>query len=254
MSDENTIHVMEKKIFFLYPSKTMISGVIEELVQQEYEVYIIHDHKKLRNILKKCPDAIVFVNIDEGLSPQNWETWICGIMQDPGTAKVRIGVLTAVENEAAERKYTSQVCVPCGFTVVKSDFLPAAGKLYALLQSLNARGRRKYIRVNMEDIIVSINIPHNGGFIEGVVKDLSVIGLSCFFNPDPELEKNSLCQNIQVKLGSTLLKAEGIVFGSRADESVKVYVFLFTQRTDPNMRARIRRFNQSVLQSHLDAF
>jgi hypothetical protein len=252
MNEENAVDVMGRKIFFLYPSQ-VVNNVIEELIQQEYEVYIVRNHEKMQNVLKKFPESIVFVNIDDGMSEKNWDAWICGVMRDPLTAKVGIGVLTAVPNETLERKYINKVHLQCGFTVVRTDFMPAIRKLYVMLQSVNARGRRKYIRVNTEnETMTVVNIPHNGRFIEGSIKDISVVGLSCTFNDDPGLEKNSLCQNMQIKLGSALLKAEAIVFGSREDEFAKVYVFLFTQRTDPDMRARIRKFNQSILQSRMD--
>jgi hypothetical protein len=253
MSTDNASDIVGKKIFFLYPSGVMLNGVAEELIQQEYEVYITRNHEKLRNAFKQFPDSIVFVNIDEGIPEKEWEAWIRGIMKEPATVKVEIGILTATANEALERKYINSIQIQCGFTVVRTDFMPAIRKLYAILQSINARGRRKYIRVNTEEEpLVEINIPHHNLFIKGTIKDISVVGLSCFFTEDPELEKNSLCQNMQLKLGSMILKAEGIVFGSRAEESVRIYVFLFTQRTDPDVRTKIRKFNQSALQSKMD--
>jgi hypothetical protein len=253
MINNDASDIVGKKIFFLYPSGVIQNGLAEELIQQEYEVYMVKDHEKLRNILKQNPESIVFVNIDDGIPEKDWEVWIRGLMKDPPTVKISIGILTATANEVLERKYLNNVQIQCGFTVVRTDFMPAVRKIYAILQSVNARGRRKYIRVNMEsESLAVLNIPHHGMFIKGVIKDISVVGLSCFFIEDPELEKNSLCQDMQIRLGSMILKAEGIVFGSRAEGNAKVYVFLFTQRTDPDMRTRIRKFNQSVLQSQLD--
>jgi hypothetical protein len=49
-----------------------------------------------------------------------------------------------------------------------------------------------------------------------------------------------------------LLKAEGIVFGSRMDGLEKIYVILFTQRIDPDVRIKIRRYIQSNLQAKMD--
>jgi hypothetical protein len=45
---------------------------------------------------------------------------------------------------------------------------------------------------------------------------------------------------------------EGIVFGSRMDGSARIYVILFTQRIDPDVRARIRKFIQQNLQARMD--
>jgi hypothetical protein len=80
-----------------------------------------------------------------------------------------------------------------------------------------------------------------------------VVGLSCTFAEDPELAKNTLVQNIQVKLQSTLLKMEGIVFGSRPDGASKIYVILFTQRIDPDTRSKIRTYIQHNYQTKMDA-
>jgi hypothetical protein len=255
MINESASDIAGKKIFFLYPSGVMQNGVAEELVQQEYEVYISKAHEKLKNALKQFPESIVLINIDDGMPEKDWEVWIRGIMKDPQMAKVGIGILSAAANETLERKYINAVGIQCGYTVVRTDFMPAIRKLYAILQSVNARGRRKYIRVNTEnESLAVLNIPHHSMFIKGIIKDISVVGLSCIFAVDPGLEKNSLCQDMQIKLGSIILKVEGIVFGSRQEMETKVYVFLFTQRTDPGVRTKIRKFNQAVLQSQMDAF
>jgi hypothetical protein len=99
----------------------------------------------------------------------------------------------------------------------------------------------------------TVNFPLNGTFVNGIIKDISVVGFSCAFKEDPGLAKNSLFQDIQIKLQSMLLKAEGIIFGSRMDGETKIYVVLFTQRTDPNVKTRIRKFIQSSLQAKMDA-
>jgi hypothetical protein len=96
-------------------------------------------------------------------------------------------------------------------------------------------------------------LPYNGDFRKGVIKDISVVGLSCFFYEAPNIDKNSLISDIQVKLQSMLLKVEGIVFGSRMDGLVKIYVIIFTQRTDPDVRVKIRKFIQASLQAKMDA-
>jgi hypothetical protein len=50
-----------------------------------------------------------------------------------------------------------------------------------------------------------------------------------------------------------LLKVEAVVLGSRTDSSgEKVYVLLFTQRIDPDVRVKIRVYVQHNLQSKMD--
>ena len=92
----------------------------------------------------------------------------------------------------------------------------------------------------------------NGTFLNGKIKDISVVGFSCTFDEDPNLVKNSLFSDIQIRLQTQLLKTEGIIFGSRMDGDGKTYVILFTQRMDPDVKTRIRKYIQINLQGKMD--
>ena len=250
---ENDSGSLGKKIFFLYPSVIIQNQVIAELAQEEFEVYTVKDEAKLKHALKKIPDSIVFACINEGMKESVWYEWIRGIMGSSEIAGVQIGVIASTNDDTVRRKYTEQLKVPCGYTVVKSDINTVTKQLINILGTVNAKGRRKYIRAMTDkETNTTVNLPINGTFVNGAIKDISVVGFSCIFADDPELKKNSLFPDIQIRLQSQLLKAEGIVFGSRMDEGQKNYVFLFTQRVDSDVRTRIRKYIQSNLQSKMD--
>jgi hypothetical protein len=252
-SDHNSPGLLVKKIFFLHPSTVIQNEVAAELVQQEYEVYIVRDHEALRRILKRYPDSIVFADIDERMSEKEWETWIRGVLNDSEIIRVGVGILSVNGDEVLQRKYINSVKVQCGYTILKADLKNSIKQVLDILKAVDAKGRRKYIRATTEnETLTTINFPLNGTFVNGTIKDISVVGLSCTFAEDPELSKNTLFQNIQVKLQSMLLKVEGIVFGSRMDGLTKIYVVLFTQRIDPEVRTKIRKYIQQNLQSKMD--
>ncbi|MDR2786268.1 MAG: PilZ domain-containing protein [Treponema sp.] len=246
--------MIERKVFFLNTSPFFQNEIGTELIHQEFEIYYTNEYANLTRILKKYPESIVFVNLDSLLPEKEWETWIRRILADPSTATIKFGVLADIYNEQVEKKYTETLKVPCGYTVVsKADPHKTLKQLSAWLVAMEARGRRKYIRATSEnDTQMTINIPHDGFYLKGVIKDISSVGISCVFQKDPELEKNALCKDMQIKLQTTILKTEGIVFGSRRDGLQKIYVFLFTQRVDPDARAKIRNFVQQVLQEKMN--
>jgi hypothetical protein len=253
MSEGND-DITGRKVFFLYPSALIQNQIAAELIQQEFEVYICKDHVKLRQVLKKYPGSIVFANINDGISEKEWEAWIRGVMGAPETAGVDIGIVCSGDNENLKRKYLIQVKIKCGYTVLKSDLNPAIKQILEILKAVDAKGRRKYIRATTDQgSTTTANFPINGTFIDGIIKDISVVGFSCVFKDDPGLTKNSLFQDIQIKLQTMLLKAEGIIFGSRTEGETKIYVVLFTQRIDPDVKTRIRTFIQSSLQSRMEA-
>jgi hypothetical protein len=252
MSEENSpSDIVGRKIFFLYPTASVQNQIISELVQQEYEVYIAKDHNRLSRSLKKYTDAIIFVNIDEHISEAEWEKWISGVLTALPT--IEIGVFSSSADEELKNKYIDKLKVRGGFLVSKTDMSKNAEKVFEILKIMNAKGRRKYLRATVEpDANASMNIPFEGDFINGSIKDISVVGIACAFEHDPSLTKNSLLKDIQIRLQSILIKAEAIVFGTREDAGEKNYVMLFTQRTDPEVRVKIRKYIQNNFQHKMD--
>jgi hypothetical protein len=252
MADGNNTEILGKKIFFIHPSALTQNEIVSELAQQEYEVYVIRDDGITAEILRRYPSSIVFASVDEVLQPKDWETLIRG-MAGGETKNVTVGVIVNTDTDNAKRFYLNTLKVSGGYVPLKPDTGKAIKNILEILKSVDAKGRRKYVRADTrDDPMASINISLNGGYVNGTIWDISVVGLSCVFQTDPELEKNSLFSDIQIKLQSSILKVEGIVFGSRMDGAEKVYVFVFTQKTDPVVRTKIRTYIQKNLQSKMD--
>jgi len=242
-----------KKVFFLYPTAVVQNRIIDELVQQEYEIYIARDKDTLRRVLRKYPDSIVFIDVNEKLSEKEWEVWVRAVMEAPDTKNVSIGIVTAYDDAAIKQKYLNILKIKCGYTVLRFELDKAIKQIYDALNSVDAKGRRKYIRANTsQEANTTLNLPLNGSYIKGQIKDISVVGLSCSIEGNPDLPKNALFNDIQVKLHTTLLKVEGVVLGSRMDGKDRIYVLIFSQRVDHDVRAKIRKFIQHNLQAKMD--
>jgi hypothetical protein len=244
--------IVGKKIFFLYPTVVVENRIIAELAQQEYEVYVAKNKDTIRRVLREHRGSIVFVDINEQMKETEWEAWITAVKNAPDTKETAVGIVTANDDEKIKRKYLLTIKV-CGYTVLKFDLDKAIVHLIEVLQNLNAKGRRKFIRVTTaKDSNTTLNLPYNGTFIKGQIKDISVVGMSCTLDGNPDIPKNTLFKDIQVKLQTALLKVEGIVFGTRTEGDEKIYVVLFTQRVDPDVRTKIRKYIQHNLQSKMD--
>jgi hypothetical protein len=243
-----------KKILFLYPTVAVQNKIISELVQQEYEVYIAKNKDTIRRVLRDHRGSIVFVDINEQLKEPEWEGWITAVKTAPDTKETAIGIVTSNDDEQIKRKYLLTIKV-CGYTVLKFDLDKAIVHLIEVLQTLDAKGRRKFIRATTtKDSNVTLNLPYNGRFINGLIRDISVVGMSCTLEGDPDIPKNTLIKDIQVKLQSSIIKIEGILFGTRSEGEgyEKTYVLLFTQRIDPDVRVKIRKYIQHNLQTKMD--
>jgi len=251
MTTLDTTAVWGRKIFFLYPSALVQNQIIGELAQAEFEVYYAKDHDKLRRMLEEFPDSIVFASISEGMKEAEWEIWIKSVMDDIG---IDVGILTADDHTELWSKYLDEVKVTCGYTLLKPDASLVVKQLTEILTRINAKGRRKYVRVltdNEEKITACF--PVKGKYIRGSVRGISAVGFSCQFDEDPELPQNALFPGVQIRLQTQLINAEGVVFGSRMEDEAKVYVILLSQRTSHDVHAKIRRFIQGFLQAKMDA-
>jgi hypothetical protein len=252
MADDNT-GIEGKKIFFFYPSTFTQNEIVSELAQQEYEVYVIKEEARLMKALHHYPASIVFASVEETLQAKDWEIIIRRIMSGETTKNALIGILVNSASDDIKRLYLASLKVPCGCVVVKPDIAKAIKLLQEILRAADAKGRRKFIRADTrDDPMATVNLSIEGKYVNGAIRDISVVGFSCIFENDPGLEKNSLFSDIQIKLQSSILKVEGIIFGSRVENGSKIYVVVFTQKTDPAARTKIRTYIQRNLQLKMD--
>jgi hypothetical protein len=250
MADET--NSLGRKVFFLHPSALLQNRIIDELAQEEFEVYVIKDAIKIKQALEFYPNSILIASISEAMKESAWIELITSIHENPLTGKVDIAFITSSGDEETMKKYKEMFDFNCGYIIVKSDIEKAIRQIVIVLNNVNAKGRRKFIRLVTDKDKTTVNLPINGVFKNGHIKDISIVGFSCVFDEDPALPKNGFFGDIQLRLQGQLLKVEGIVFGSRADENEKVYVFLFTKRVDGDIQSRIRKFIQANLQSKMD--
>jgi len=253
MLESDNTAFLGRKVFFLHPSPLIEHQVIEELAQEEFEVYAIKDEVKLRRLLKHYPGSIVFANISDKMKESAWEEWIVSVMTTSEITGLDVGIIAYTEDVNLRHKYIDQIKVSCGYTTMKADLPVVVKQLGNILDRVNAKGRRKHLRaVTSNEPNISVNLPINGTFVNGIIKDISAAGLSCYFADDPMLEKNHHYTDIQIRLKGQLLKMQGMVLGSRIQENEKVYVILFTQRTSSDALAKTREFIRSYLQSKME--
>jgi len=252
MNDSNT-EIMGRKVFFLHPSTFVHSNIIEPLIQQEFEVYMIKDETKILKILKKYPSSIVFACIDEVLTPKQWEEWILHLKGNQAINEVGLGIISNTNNDDVRQLYVNTFKVSCGFIPIKPDQDRAIKALIEILNSVQAKGRRKYVRTNTRgEAMTTINLPIKDHYVTGEIRDISVVGLSCTFSEKLSLDNNAVFHDIQVKLQSSLLKVEGILYGSRTEGIDTIYVFLFSKKTDSTIKAKIRLFIQKRIQTMME--
>jgi hypothetical protein len=252
--EEASFKLLGRKIFFLYPLPMIQNGVVDELIQREYEAYVARDRTALRKALAGFPGSMIFIDIDQIIPEKDWENWIREVMKAPDLEDIRIGILTANRNDVLQEKYTSIINLPCGYTMIHRDLKITVAQILNILNANEAKGRRKFLRaVTEKEGQTVVNFPTDNAFLSGTICDISSAGFSCFFPNDPGFSQNSSFANIQIKLRHTILNVEAVILGSRLEGKTRIYVALFNERTSPDTRVKIRKYIQANIQARMDA-
>lgn len=246
-----------KKVFFLNPPG-VLSDVASTLSAHEFEVYLVYNHKNLVRFLKKEPDAIVFVNIDEGMSESEWESWIRKLKGDPETASVGIGVVTLLGDPELSRKYLMDIGISCGFVTLKIGASKTADILLKTLEANEARGRRKFVRALCPAGTAEFSVPLRDYVSRGTIQDLSTAGMTAWFESGEELAVGTRLKDLQLTLRGARILLNGIVVGRRSGgDGLTVQVIMFepgslSEEKRDRMRSYIRRILQDEVNKRME--
>ena len=242
-----------RKVFFIYPHSVIQNELIQELVDREYEVYFINDHKKVESICEYYTSPILFINIDEGLEEEQWEKQIRSLMETTGTAHAKIGILTYNENTQLAQKYLMDLMVPCGFIKLKLGINDSTNIIIKTLEANEVKGKRKYIRTRCNPNEASLNVSINNNLHSGHVVDISSVGMAIIFDNDVEIKKNSYIKDIQLRLRGVLIRVSAVIVGYSDVEGKKtLYVLLFDKNVTTDIKSKLRSFISRTLQHEME--
>ena len=246
-----------KKVFFLNPPSVIKDEMVKKLIENEYEVYLLQDHRKALAICKIFPDSIVFINIDQNLKDSRWENWeeyIKNVMRDDKTKDVRIGILSYESDKELIEKYLMEIMVPCGFVRLSLGLKESTSIIMKALDANEAKSRRKYVRIRcVHPIRAVISFQKDNQTYSGKITDISSFGMSFVLDGGSAslLQNKEYIRDIQIRLQGKLSKVDGHVIGRR-EERQTVFVVIFGKDTRENGVERIHEFIYDCLQNEMD--
>jgi hypothetical protein len=242
-----------KKIFFLYPHSVIHGEVFDILIMNGYEAYSLWDYKRARSLLERFPDSIMFINIDERLTEQEWETYVRELQKDPKIPDCRLGILSYNTDPKLMEKYLMDMAIPCGYIQLKLGVQASTRIILDALAANEARGRRKFIRAFCEaDRNVTLNYRNDLGTFYGKLLDISSAGCAARMETSQEFAPNMKLENVQLKLRGHLVMLDAVLMGKRQGDP-RVWIILF----DPNNMRKddkmvIHHFIKETIQRYID--
>jgi hypothetical protein len=249
----NTDSLFGKKVFFVNPP-AVFSEVLPALIEAEYEIYTTTDHTKLGRYLRKNPDCLVFVNIDEGDDERVWRSWIRSVKDDEASAATRFGIITMMADDAKKQTYIMDIGLECGFIVVKIGAAKTTEILLRMLEANEAKGRRRYVRTFCPEDSADFTCKTNAGLIRGVLKDLSAAGMATGFSDGFAPGTGTRLKDLQLNLKGARVILSGVIVGGRDDDlkgPTRVIMFEPASLND-DKRSKLRSFVRKLLQSRMD--
>ena len=242
-----------KKVFFLYPHSVIQEDLVEHIVQNEFEVYLVNNHTRMIDILKKYPGSILFINIDTRMKEPEWEQYVRRIMSDSATGDIQIGILTYNEDKELAKKYLMDIMVTGGYIQLKLGLKESTKIILKTLIANEARGKRRFVRVTCSTNIVNeFNVGIHEKMYTGYIKDISSAGMACYFYESVDLPAKTPLERMQLKLKRRIVMVNGIIAGKRQEKDGTVYVILFTQYVSTDAKQKITTFVHKTLQAEMN--
>ncbi len=233
MSDSENPVGFSKKVFFLYPVG-VVKDISKDLIKNGFETHQIDDHEKLHPLLQKYPGSIVYINIYEIMDEQKWEHYIRGLIADESLSNINIGicVYNTNLNDELMNKYLMDVGITAGFINVFTSYKKSIDSIIKVLNALEARGKRKFIRVSplQNDLNTYIQTPLENTEVKGIIKDISVYCLLAEFN-ESCFTPNQILRRCVIKLKGVLLTCDMIVKGF-LQENPKTFILIFVHKNE----------------------
>ncbi|PKL23785.1 MAG: hypothetical protein CVV47_13315 [Spirochaetae bacterium HGW-Spirochaetae-3] len=242
-----------KKVFFLNPPP-VIGEVATALAEAEFEVYATRDHAKLARFLRKEPECLTFVNIDEGDDENVWRAWVKSIRDDEASRAAAFGVITMLDDEDKRGYYLMDLGIECGFIVVKIGAAKTTEILLRMLEANEARGRRRYVRAACPPDATDFSCATDEGVLRGWIRDLSSVGLSAVFVGCATPKAGSRLKDLQLNLKGVRVIVNGVVVGNTEVQGVgSISVLMFEPASvNDDKRIKLRAFIRKTLQATMD--
>ncbi len=251
MSDEYNPKEFGKKVIFLYPQSVIQEKLVTEIIKNEYEVYLLHDHAMNIRFIQKYNNSILFINIDDGLKEPEWEKYIKDIMNNENTKDVHIGILSYDENKELAQKYLMDIGVSCGFIKLKIGLKESTEIILKTLEVNEAKGQRKYVRVSCKEYKnASFNAKIEGDVHSGYITDISSVGMAITFDNAVSLKVKTLLSDIQLRLRGIICMVTGVVIAIRKGDT-NTYVIMFVKNMNAETKNKIYNFIYSILQESI---
>ena len=243
-----------KKIYFLNPQYSIHNHVIPLLRDMEYEVYIVDHYRTLKNILRKNPYSVCFINIDGQLSVYGWYIFADDFKDDEQLKEVTLGFISDRISAGEKEYFLKNLDLKAG--ILNSSGVPAkiAEKIADILEMNHAKGRRQYVRANcLFDKAATIFWTQNNLLHQLKLVDISIVGAALKIDPGhsdiPEV--NTVIRSATLKLGAKQFVIDFVIYAVHQRGDRQLMITLFVPDTVAGFKSAIQEYIYDIMQEEM---
>ena len=244
-----------RKVFFLNPPMSITSYVMDNLKEEQLEVYSIHDYKVAKQVLELYPDSICFIFIDDELPLRGWYNFIQSFEDNEKLKSIFLGAISARIRPKDRENFLMNLKLPCGFVSLTGNINEVYQNLSGILKINGAKGNRQYVKLDCkDDLVVTGYFAEKLRLYQFIVSNMSTAGIAIKMpiSQGYNFIKNSVIENICVNIGKKTAVCAGLIFDVRIIDNVATAIILFTKQTPNDQRKSIRNFIFEKLQERFD--
>lgn len=247
--------IFGRKVFFLYPTYSFQSDIMERLRTMEYEVYVINDYKNAKNTLKKNQGSILFINVDNFFSAVAWINFINSFAENEDLKDCSIGIITDKADRETIRLYEGCSGISSGIFRLSANSDENLQLIVKQLDKDNAKGRRQYVRANcLDDPSAEVFWITNNIMYKLKIIDISAVGIAVKIplRQAGALKPGQLLKNISLMLKAKPMPINATVYAIKHGEEFNTGVFLIEKDTGKTALSTIRSYVAEKLQKRVE--
>jgi hypothetical protein len=243
-----------RKIFFLHPQAVIQDDLVRSLVEDNFEAYLVRNPVSAKTLIREFPDSVLLIQIDSGLSRDDWMSYATEVKSNPVFAALTLCVLSVSDAESLREPFLGDESpFSHAISYAKFDFGKTMRELQEYLTNEKTRLPRNQVRgTSPESLEVSVVFVRDEVRYVGSLKDITIAGLTCRLTQEELLPSEVPIPAIIVTYGKTQFSVVGRIAGKHGKDGL-LHLILFDEGTKSERRKDIFDLIQACFQAETNA-